>query len=346
MTDIEDILYVLERLKMIPIKHFRLSQYRFTFTPEDIILMPKNNKGNIIRGAFGATLKKLICINQSSEDCAACSRKSTCPFQLIFKPVGLVDQKRLKDVPRGFIINPPIDSETIYTPERPFVFDMILVGKLLNCIPWIVVPFNELGRYGIGKNRGRFKLNGIDLITDDAVIPLYNPENSLFTNYQQQITGEAILQKTERFTGNRIVLEFLTPTRIRFNPSGIKGGSIVVKEPEFHHIIRRLITRVSALSSAYLDVQLDMDFRGIIERAMGVRVVDMDIRWEEAKRISRTQLDRSGRHAIHIKSGFTGKITFEGDIKEFLPLLVLGEYIHVGEDAVFGSGWYRIDCKD
>jgi len=62
----------------------------------------------------------------------------------------------------------------------------------------------------------------------------------------------------------------------------------------------------------------------------------------DAKRISRTQFNHSGGHAIHDKSGFVGKITFEGDLKEFLPLLVLGEYIHVGEDAVFGSGWFRI----
>ncbi|MGQ9570948.1 MAG: CRISPR system precrRNA processing endoribonuclease RAMP protein Cas6 [Thermodesulfovibrionales bacterium] len=34
---------------------------------------------------------------------------------------------------------------------------------------------------------------------------------------------------------------------------------------------------------------------------------------------------------------------FEGDLTEFLPLILLGEYLHVGEGAVFGNGWYRIE---
>jgi hypothetical protein len=63
----------------------------------------------------------------------------------------------------------------------------------------------------------------------------------------------------------------------------------------------------------------------------------MNLRWLGIRRKSRTQ------PVQHDQSGFIGKITFEGDIREFLPLIVLGEYVHVGEDAVFGNGWYMIE---
>jgi hypothetical protein len=43
------------------------------------------------------------------------------------------------------------------------------------------------------------------------------------------------------------------------------------------------------------------------------------------------------------QSGFIGRITFEGNLKEFLPLILAGEYVHIGDDAVFGNGWYKVE---
>jgi len=40
--------------------------------------------------------------------------------------------------------------------------------------------------------------------------------------------------------------------------------------------------------------------------------------------------------------GFVGNITFEGDLKEFLPFVKLGEYIHIGKQTSFGLGKYEI----
>lgn len=40
--------------------------------------------------------------------------------------------------------------------------------------------------------------------------------------------------------------------------------------------------------------------------------------------------------------GFIGSITFEGDFKEFIPFLLLGEYVHVGKGTSFGLGKYEI----
>ncbi|NJN99775.1 MAG: CRISPR system precrRNA processing endoribonuclease RAMP protein Cas6, partial [Anaerolineales bacterium] len=40
--------------------------------------------------------------------------------------------------------------------------------------------------------------------------------------------------------------------------------------------------------------------------------------------------------------GLVGRVTYEGDLTEYLPLLALGELIHVGKGTVFGNGQYQI----
>ena len=40
--------------------------------------------------------------------------------------------------------------------------------------------------------------------------------------------------------------------------------------------------------------------------------------------------------------GVVGSAEYAGPLKEFLPLLCMGQIVHVGKRAVFGLGRYRI----
>jgi len=81
---------------------------------------------------------------------------------------------------------------------------------------------------------------------------------------------------------------------------------------------------------------LDLDFRGLIEEAKGVKVQRENLHWFDWERYS-------NRQEIRMKmGGFTGAITFEGDFEKFLPFLLLGEHIHVGKGTSFGLGKYEI----
>jgi hypothetical protein len=315
---------------------FELAHYRFTLVPESIIQMPTFNKGNILRGAFGSSLKRLVCITKDSE-CSGCILKEKCAYALIFNPMGINPAKRLHNVPRGFVLKPPLENETVYLSDKPFSFDMVLLGNKINYLPYVIVPLIELGKSGIGLNRGRFTLSDLSVLKDGIPESLYDVNTNTVKNIQRIITGSDILEHAEKMDKKkRTTLWFLTPTRIRYNPTGEKGKSEVVRVPHFHHLIRRLRDRINALSITYCGSPIDVDFKGIAERAMSVKTRDINLRWLDIKRKSRTQPIQ------HDQSGFIGQITFEGDLKEFLPLLVLGEYVHVGEDAVFGNGWYRI----
>jgi CRISPR/Cas system endoribonuclease Cas6 (RAMP superfamily) len=125
-----------------------------------------------------------------------------------------------------------------------------------------------------------------------------------------------------------ITLRFLTPTTL-------KAEGEVIAVPQFHQLIKRLRDRVNALASFYCDGALDLDFKALGQQAESVQTVTVDSQW-----IDRTRRTRKG--FSQDLSGFIGEVTYRGDLGPFLPLLLLGEYVHVGKNAAFGNGWYQL----
>ncbi len=124
-------------------------------------------------------------------------------------------------------------------------------------------------------------------------------------------------------------IRFLTPTRLKFENS-------LASDLEFHILIRNLLRRLSVLSYFHCGKRLDLDFKGLIERAKGVTKVESSLRWVDWERYSARQ------QSTMLMGGLVGAVTFEGPLAEFLPLLRLGELVHVGKGTVFGLGLYEL----
>ncbi len=142
-------------------------QYRFILTPKTTIQVPKFAKGNIIRGAFGSSLRRLLCREQKGGEntaCLQCQIKERCAYTLIFSPIDLTPAKRLQNPPRGYVIKPPLDTETQYNSEKPLIFDMVLIGNRTQFFPYLMVSFKELGQKGMGLNKGKFDITGVEIL--------------------------------------------------------------------------------------------------------------------------------------------------------------------------------------
>jgi hypothetical protein len=116
----------------------------------------------------------------------------------------------------------------------------------------------------------------------------------------------------------------------------LRADGQVIRRPEFHHVFKRLRDRINALSTFFGDGPLEVDFRGLGERAEKVRTVSSKIEWVDRFRTS------SKTHQRHELSGFVGEATYEGNLMEFLPWLALGELLHLGKHAAWGNGWCGI----
>jgi len=298
--------------------------------------------GSMLRGAFGTQLRRIVC-HDGSARCWDCRVRLSCAYEKIFSPLVPPEADRLskqRDLPRGFVLKPPLEGGD-YGPDRPFAFRMILVGELIQWLPYIIVPFSELGRIGIGRDRTPFQLERIvsrGLNSDNERQMYEAAENLVRVGEMIRIGFEDMRYKAQSMDTGAVSITFLTPTILRFNASGLPGRSSVLRVPEFHVLVKRLRDRVNRLATVYCGGELEVDHRAFGRRAEEVRTASVSGRWVE-----RTRKTRSGNQQD--LGGFVGEVTFVGEIDEFLPLLLLGQYVHVGKNAPFGGGWYEVGVK-
>jgi hypothetical protein len=313
-----------------------LLHFRFHMEPKAPLHMPARNKGNVIRGGFGGAFRRIVC-HGNCRDPESCDLRQVCPYTAVFHPfvpVGSEKISRNRDIPRPFVIKPPLETKEVYRPGERLSFDLVMVGKIKDYLPYFIVTFKELSHAGLGRGRTPLELAEVAHIDGGgAEARVYSSEGNLVQPPRDGIPWEGLLSSMA--TGNgaarveRVTLRFLTPTMLVAS-----GGP--VRRPEFGPIAKRLRDRINALAYFYCGSGLDIDFKGFGEAADGIVTVADSTRWVESSRYSRR------REVSHDLSGFVGEATFEGDLEPFLPYLLLGEYLHVGKNAVFGNGWYRI----
>jgi hypothetical protein len=120
---------------------------------------------------------------------------------------------------------------------------------------------------------------------------------------------------------SRVRVSFVTPTEL-------KGA----ERPEFPVLFARLRDRISTLRDRYQGGPLEIDFRGMAERAASVKMTRCEIEQVNAERVSR---NTGQRHSL---GGFVGFAEYEGELGEFLPYLEIGRYTGVGRQTVWGKG--------
>jgi hypothetical protein len=313
-----------------------LNCFRFHLEPKAPLRMPAYNKGNVIRGGFGSVFRRIVCHGNCREP-ETCDLRNVCPYTAVFQPFvpeGSEKISRNRDIPRPFVIKPPLETKEIYLPGECLSFDLVLVGKINDYLPYFIVTFRELSQAGLG--RGRTPLELVDVAhvgADGALAPVYSNGTNLVQPPKEEISWAALCDDTGSNNGasrvRRVTLRFLTPTML------VAGGA-PVRRPAFGAIAKRLRDRINALAYFYCGKGLEIDFKAFGDEADKICTVADSSRWVDSARYSRR------REVNHDLSGFVGDVTFEGELARFLPYLKLGEYLHVGKNTVFGNGWYRI----
>jgi CRISPR/Cas system endoribonuclease Cas6 (RAMP superfamily) len=289
-------------------------------------------KGSTFRGVFGRALKKVVCALKTQE-CSQCLLKQRCVYALVFEtPISTetAEGSRIAAQPHPFVIEPPLGTETCLSKGAPFNFHLLLFGDANRNLPYFIYAFEQIGQTGIGKRingkRGRFTLEEVKTGTE----PIY-------ASMDQKLTiGEAFdsifLKEPEHSPEDvsTLTVRMITPMRLKFN-NRLKA------DLPFHVLVRAMLRRVSSLFESYGNGEPDMDYRGLVKRAMDVQVVDDNLSWYDWKRYSFRQ-DES-----MLMGGMVGAVTYEGNLGEYLPLIEFCEKVHLGKQTAFGLGKFEVE---
>lgn len=309
---------------------FKFAKFRFYLHPLEPIILT-NYKGSVLRGGFGCLFKKAVCINYN-RPCERCVLKNKCAYAYIFEtpfPQNLEEKTKFKmaSPPHPYILEPPFNSQVIFNPDDEFTFNLILIGKGIEYLPYFIFVFEELGKSGLGKERGKYKLVRVENIEGETI---YHSDK--LENKANQINFQDILnqyQGVEFNNNSQITIHFLTPTCIVVEDE-------LFQEVDFKMFITNLLRRISLLSVFHCSEKLVFDYPNLLQDADMITTTEKHFRWYDWERYSSKQNRRMKL------GGFLGNISFSGELKRFLPFIKLGEYIHIGKKTSFGLGQYEI----
>lgn len=302
-------------------------RYRLRLAPRGVLVLPLLGRGAILRGAFGGLLRRLVC-HDLTIACRSCPLVGGCPYPNTFEPRPPDGGDRLStfsNLPTPFVIDVPTDGRDEYRPGEVFEFGLTIIGNAVRLAPYYVTAFRQLADEGIGPRRARFDLLDVTAAGTGRATVLYRNTEPLMRLETPPLRATDLAHEGD---GRRtqVTLRFVTPMDLKD-----RGVSVVV--PEFGSIVRRLRDRASTLATFFADGPLDLDWKGISALADAVNLVENRTRVITVNRRS----SRTGQ--CHDIGGIVGEATYEGAaLGKLMPLVRVGEVIHVGRHAAFGNG--------
>ncbi len=309
-------------------RDFSLYAFRFQFRACEPLYFPAGKAGNIVRGAFGTIFRKLACVPECT-DARTCPLRFGCPYARMFEPHAPGEgPSGLADRPRPFVFRAAHLDGRRLTAGESFHFDVHIFDLRDPALAYFVLAFAQLAREGLGPGRGRAELMRVEQLGADRKSEAVVFEG-LNLVVQALLPPIVIDLEPGPELVTRVLVRFLTPTELK------AAGELALR-PEFGVLFGRIRDRLSALRTLYGAGPLEVDFRGMGERAARVSLVRSALRWTETTRRS----SRTGQ--AHPFGGFMGEVEYEGELREFLPYLKAAQWTGVGRQTVWGKG--EIGC--
>jgi hypothetical protein len=249
---------------------------------------------------------------------------------MVFEIPSFENLKGTPSPPHPFIIEPSLDGKTHFQVGEQFDFNLILLGKANDYLPYFVYAIEQMGQIGIGRRingkRSQFQLQRISV--GDRVV--YNSTDKKLVNAPlEDLSMEILIAEQTRMGIEEITLDLTTPLRLKFD-------NRLQAELPFHVLVRAALRRIALLNNHFSDGEPKLDYKGLVARAEKVETKNSTLRWFDWKRYSNRQ------EQSMLMGGMVGEITYQGKLTEFLPLLQYCEKVHLGKATTFGLGQIQL----
>ena len=362
--------------------------FRFRIAPLQPLLVPVVNKGNMLRGGFGHAFRRLCCIPQCN-DTRSCPLTASCPYKAVFEPSpppGVESLSKNHDIPRPFVFRAPHTRQTRYEKGEPFEFEVVLIGRAVDFLPYFVLSFRELAAEGLGLNRAKCNLERVEQIRpgSNSVNPrgcgtvAYSAEDQLFRSTEATSADEWIKSRLNDLALGRehVAVPLVTDGRREPHASEVVrrvGGGKNPKIPTAGVmealVIRRVMIRfltptlLRANGELIYRPQFHHVFKRLRDRVNALSTffgdgpiqADFSGMGKRAEEVTTADCNVNWAERFRISSktgqrhelsGFIGEVICEGELDEFLPWLTVGELVHVGKHTAWGNGWYAMEVRE
>jgi hypothetical protein len=282
-------------------------------------------KGSAFRGCLGESLRNQAC-TRPGLNCQKCKEQFVCPFSQLFNsyvPQEHEHQRKYPKSPHPYIIDPLAGTQTEFEPGETFGFDLTLIGSASKQLPLLLQTFGKMGETGIGKGRGQFKPVGLQALNADL--------NYETLPYFAQPEILSIGKLPVKALDKRVTIDLENPLRLKEN------GKLLLSAPGFGLLVERLAQRTGLLAHFYCGAPWPEPELDSIAEITNIPIEKSQLHEADWRRYSGTQ-DTTMNF-----DGLIGQITYRGEgINNWMPLLTLGSWLHVGSTATFGLGKYSI----
>jgi hypothetical protein len=299
---------------------FEFFRFRFHFEAGGPIAFPPGRSANMLRGAFGSTLREVACTPR----CSTTRHQPDCAYARIFEPrtAGRGGPSGLAEWPRPFVFRTRhLDARTFQYGEA-FSFDVHLFHHTNPPVACFAEALARLARQGLGPRREPATLVSVDQLDTGGLVlgRIWGGEK-----IDRPWPPCAVPLDANGKPAGSARVQFVTPTELK-SANGLAG------RPDFAVLFARIRDRLSTLRALYGPGPLDIDFRGMGERASRVEMTRSELDAVHAHRRS----SRTGQ--THPLGGFTGEAEYQGELTEFRPYLRAARWTGVGRQTVWGKG--------
>ena len=306
-----------------------LARYRFRFRTTRAMRLP-DYSGSAWRGAFGHSLKKLVCVTREPQ-CEPCLLYRTCLYPYIFEtpPDPAVGKlRKYTAAPHPFVLSPGETMRGPLTANTEHSLAMTLFGHGNRHLPYMIHALDRAAQWGIGTQRGTFELLDVQQRVQEAWRSIYQPGGKL-----QPHPAECLNLPD---CPTHVTIRLLTPLRMKAREHLVTPDTFTFKA-----LFTTVLRRISLLTAFHTDAPLETDFAALTQSAETIPVARRALHWHDWTRYS------SRQDSLMQLGGLLGTVTFESNgLEPFWPYLWLGQWTHAGKNTSMGLGKYTIISVD
>lgn len=278
--------------------------------------------GSMLRGAFGHALLALSPLPHT--DGKPCALHASCPYCQLFAapPLPAHSLQKFSHMPQPYVIEPPTGGAQQLQAGQSFGFGLVLIGKALGLLPTVLQAWQRALRTGLGPQH-----------TPCTLVDIYDENGTQrLLNKREQLSNLSTTLPPAPALGTQATLHFCTPLRLQVQGKPVRAGQLTARD-----LLIALARRHQLLCDVHLGAAAPQyDFKTLVEQVQAVALQAQDLHWFDWGRYSQRQ-----KQEMQL-GGLLGAVTLHGDLAPFAELLHFGQWLHVGKNASFGLGGYRL----